>query len=202
MYKLVTRNLWHINRNMNKYKDMMTFYSLVGRLKKIKRSGWVRKGVEDPETISGHMYRMSIMAMTMCEPDLRKDHCMKLCLVHDMAECIVGDYTPCDGISKEQKYTEETNAMRQLGDLLPQHNAEEIQSLFQEFEEQKTPESIFVKDLDRLDMILQAYEYENDSERPGWLQEFFDSTEGYFKTQTVKDFVATLKEKRSAEGTK
>lgn len=34
--------------------------------------------------------------------------CIKLCLVHDMAESIVGDYTPHDNISKEQKYREET----------------------------------------------------------------------------------------------
>lgn len=47
-----------------------------------------------------------------------------------------------------------------------------------EFEEQKSAESIFVKDLDRLDMILQAHEYECDAQKPGWLQEFFDSTQG------------------------
>lgn len=163
---------------MDKSANMLDFLSLVGRLKKLKRSGWVKRGVHDPETVSGHMYRMSIMAMTMCEGNLNKDHCIKMCLVHDMAECIVGDYTPEDNISKEQKYQEETDAMERLGNLLPIANSDEIQSLFQEFEEQKTPEAVFVKDLDRLDMILQAYEYESDAKKPEWLQEFFDSTAG------------------------
>ncbi len=30
--------------------------------------------------------------------------CIKLSLVHDMAECIVGDITPSDGVSKEDKH--------------------------------------------------------------------------------------------------
>ena len=33
--------------------------------------------------------------------------CMKLALVHDMAECIVGDITPYCGVSKEEKHTKE-----------------------------------------------------------------------------------------------
>ena len=54
--------------------------------------------------------------------------------------------------------------------------------LLQEFEEQKTKEALFVKDLDRFDMILQAHDYEVEANRrDGWLQEFFDSTEGNFR---------------------
>ena len=34
--------------------------------------------------------------------------CIKLALVHDMAESIVGDLTPHDGISKEEKHNRET----------------------------------------------------------------------------------------------
>ena len=49
---------------------------------------------------------------------------------------------------------------------------------FQEYEEQKTLESVFVKDLDKFDMIFQAYEYEQLENKPGSLQEFFDSTSG------------------------
>ena len=48
----------------------------------------------------------------------------------------------------------------------------------QEYELQESAESKFVKDLDRLDMVIQAYEYEQQEQRPGFLQEFFDSTEG------------------------
>ena len=33
--------------------------------------------------------------------------CIKIALVHDLAECIVGDITPYCGISREEKYLKE-----------------------------------------------------------------------------------------------
>ena len=38
-----------------------------------------------------------------------------------------------------------------------------------------------MKDLDRFDMIVQAFEYEQAENSPGKLQEFFDSTHGKFE---------------------
>lgn len=39
---------------------------------------------------------------------------------------------------------------------------------------------MLVKDLDRFDMVLQAYEYERSENKPGFLQEFFNSTREKF----------------------
>lgn len=47
-----------------------------------------------------------------------------------------------------------------------------------EYETQSSAEAQFVKDVDRFDMILQAYEYEMADDRPKELEEFFQSTEG------------------------
>ena len=33
--------------------------------------------------------------------------CLRMCLAHDLAESIVGDITPSDGISKEEKFAKE-----------------------------------------------------------------------------------------------
>lgn len=51
-------------------------------------------------------------------------------------------------------------------------------SLPQEYENETTPEAKYVKDLDKFDMILQAFEYEQAENTPMKLQEFFDSTNG------------------------
>ncbi len=48
----------------------------------------------------------------------------------------------------------------------------------QEYEYQKSDEARFVKDLDRFEMILQAYEYEKQQKGKKSLQEFFESTKG------------------------
>lgn len=56
----------------------------------------------------------------------------------------------------------------------------------QEYEYQDTDEAKFVKDLDRFDMVMQAFEYEQKEQRPGFLQEFFDSTEGMLFTKVSR----------------
>lgn len=70
--------------------------------------------------------------------------------------------------------------------------------LFMEYETQLTKEATLVKDLDRFDMICQAYEYEESRRKPHMLQEFFDATEGKFKHPNVQRWVAELKEKRAS----
>ena len=47
------------------------------------------------------MYRMGIITM-LCPPevDMNRDRCVKMALIHDMAEALVGDITPTDGIAK------------------------------------------------------------------------------------------------------
>lgn len=52
-----------------------------------------------------------------------------------------------------------------------------------------------MKELDQLEMILQAFEYEELEKKPGKLQEFFDSTKGttspHFPQFTLGHYVAT-----------
>lgn len=52
------------------------------------------------------MYRMSIITM-LCPPaeNIEKDRCVKLALIHDMAEALVGDITPPDRVSKGLQYS-------------------------------------------------------------------------------------------------
>ena len=64
--------------------------------------------------------------------------------------------------------------------------ADEIVGLWCEYDDQQTIESHYVFDFDKLDMLVQANQYEMDQNIN--LQEFFDSTCHLFKTpygQTV-----------------
>ncbi|XP_036011879.1 5'-deoxynucleotidase HDDC2 isoform X3 [Mus musculus] len=76
-------------------------------LHRVPRTGWVYRNVEKPESVSDHMYRMAVMAMVTRDDRLNKDRCIRLALVHDMAECIVGDIAPADNIPKEEKHRRE-----------------------------------------------------------------------------------------------
>lgn len=57
-----------------------------------------------------------------------------------------------------------------------------------------------VKEFDRLDMIIQAFEYEKQggSANVGKLEDFFVSTEGKFVTPFVKSIVDELKSQRDS----
>ena len=178
--------------------QMIEFFTKIGNLKRTKRTGWVVRKVKDPESVSDHMYRMALMALVASDKDMRKDHCIKLCLVHDLAECIVGDIAPCHNISKEEKHKREKDAMDELCTMLGNEEmANELRDLFNEYEAQESAEAIFVKDLDRFEMILQAKNYEDEENKPGHLQEFFDGVRGKFKTSTVKELADALTTSRN-----
>ncbi|KAM9782748.1 5'-deoxynucleotidase HDDC2 [Neosynchiropus ocellatus] len=165
-------------------------------LQRVPRTGWVYRGVKDPESVSDHMYRMAMMSLTITDPTVDKNRCIKLALVHDLAESIVGDIAPSDNISKEEKHRREEEAMRHISALLPDGLRQEIYGLWEEFENQSSDEARIVKQFDLLDMILQAHEYEELEGAPGRLQEFFDSTNGRFQHPDVLKLVASLNDER------
>ncbi|KAF6224796.1 hypothetical protein HO133_009990 [Letharia lupina] len=160
----------------------LPFLHLLERLKTTKREGWRRFGITSGESISDHMYRMSIITM-LAPPSLssRLDvpHCTKMALVHDMAELLVGDITPMDQVPKEEKARREAETMEYLcGEegLLGQWGRGEqgkgIRAIFEEYEESKTLESLFVHDVDKVELLLQMVEYEHRGEGELDLGEF------------------------------
>ncbi|XP_035472759.2 HD domain-containing protein 2 [Scophthalmus maximus] len=176
--------------------NMLKFMNLIGQLKRVPRTGWVYRDVKKPESVSDHMYRMAMMSLTITDPAVDKDRCIKLALVHDMAECIVGDIAPPDNISKAEKHRREEEAMRHLTALLPEGLKQEIYALWEEYESQSSAEARLVKQFDLLEMILQAHEYEELEGTPGRLQEFFDSTDGRFDHPDVLRLVSSLNKER------
>lgn len=63
--------------------------------------------------------------------------CIKMSLVHDLAESIVGDITPNSGVSKEEKFQREQAAIEELAGYLAVTNseaAEELKTLWLEYE--------------------------------------------------------------------
>ncbi|BDA40619.1 HD domain-containing protein 2 [Coccomyxa sp. Obi] len=175
------------------------FLHLLQNLKVTKRTGWIRCNVKGPESIADHMYRMGMMSLIAGDLGVNTDRCIRLSIVHDVAEAIVGDITPNDGISKEEKRRLEANAIVRIQEMLGPGSAagEEIKELFEEYEEGQTPEALLVKDFDKLEMILQAQEYEKAQGLN--LQEFFESTKGKFKTELGQSWAAEIVARRHAE---
>lgn len=114
------------------------------------------------------MYFMSIIAWisssgfdSKTSKKLDTQKCIKIALVHDMAESIVGDLTPNDNVSKEEKSKRESEAMQYLSTTLGGGPiALEFLNLWEEYENCSSLEASLVKQIDKFEMALQAYYYE------------------------------------------
>eukprot|EP01133_Synstelium_polycarpum_P002960 gene2960-3402_t len=123
-----------------------------------------------------------------------RNKCLKMALVHDLGESLVGDFTPYDKITKEEKYRLEQEAMIKIKSTLNSQAGEEIYSLWLEYEEAKTDEALLVKDFDKFEMVLQALEYEKAQGKD--LQSFFDSTRGKFSHPLFQQLSAQVESER------
>ncbi|KAJ2387803.1 hypothetical protein GGI05_003979 [Coemansia sp. RSA 2603] len=175
--------------------SVVSFLSIVEKLKRTKRTGWINNGIKGPESIADHMYRMGIMAMLVDDSALDRNKCIKMAIVHDLAEALVGDITPYDGVSKEQKRALEQSGMQQIVETLGNTaQAQEIAALWQEYEDDVTDEAHLVHDLDKCEMIQQAMEYEHSDQTQ--LESFFASTRGIFRHPQVQSWVDEIQRRR------
>ncbi|KAL5889706.1 hypothetical protein ACKVWC_004934 [Pyricularia oryzae] len=152
----------------------LPYFHLLERLKTTKREGWRRFGIERGESIADHMYRMSLMSMLApptLAPRLDLNKCIKMCLIHDMAESLVGDITPVDGVAKPEKARREAATMDYitstlLGNVYGGGNTvgAEMRAIWQEYEDSETLESKYVHDIDKMELICQMVEYEKRGE--------------------------------------
>jgi len=176
----------------------LDFFNILGKLKTLKRTGWVQNEIPLPESVADHMYRMSMLSFLITDKAVNRDELIKICLMHDLAEAKVGDITPHDGVSKEDKRRLEETALREiLSDLGQQEISDEMLRLWMEYEEGTSHTANVAKQLDKFEMIVQADEYE--AANPGKrLDSFFHYTEGYFSHPEISAWDVALREKRNA----
>jgi putative hydrolases of HD superfamily len=181
--------------------DFLTF---ARGLKTTKRTGWVMREVPDPESVADHSWRITLMAMVAAFSDeVNTDKCIKMALVHDLAEAAVGDITPHCGVSDTDKHQMELNAITKMTSMLgASMGSEDILSLWKEYEEGSSEEAKLVKDMDKLEMILQAQEYEADEKNGKSLDQFFTSTRGKWKTSIGKSWAQEIESRRNKKSGK
>jgi putative hydrolase of HD superfamily len=177
--------------------DLLDFFQICGQLKVTKRTGWVNNRVAGPESVSDHMYRMALMSFVATEQPLDKDKCIKLALAHDLAEALVGDIVASGPEASAEKHRLENEAMLSiLSTLNNSRVGHELVALWREYEEQRTPEAQFVKDLDKLEMLVSAFEYERAQGLR--LDSFWDSTVGKIRHPRAAAVESELRDRRKA----
>lgn len=176
---------------------LLEFFDASINLKKILRQGWVEKvALKNPESVADHSYSMAIISMTLS--DLRgydSEKILKMTLLHDLAESKTGDFLP-EQINKEDKKILENNAFDSIVSNLPNTIKSQYLKIWKEYQDNSSQEAIFVHQIDKLEMALQAKKYQQQGYSKEKLNVFIESAKKEISDPKLKElFTKVVKEK-------
>jgi putative hydrolase of HD superfamily len=156
------------------FSGVLSALEACAAVKDVERRGWkTRAGISSPESVADHSFATALAAM-MIGDFLGMDtlEMVRMALIHDVCEATTGDIQPgeMDGRSKE---VQETAALSGLLEALPERQRSSYLEAFSRFNAGTSPEARLVKDLDKLEMVLQAVRYERKGTRGEVLEEFW-----------------------------
>jgi len=148
---------------MENSNKILEVYFEIQSLKNLFRQGWLQKGIDSKhcESVADHSFSATMLAWLIADehlPELDIFKIIKYSLIHEIGEIYAGDITPGDDVSDSEKYKLESEAVKKVFSKL--NNGEKYIKLWEEFEKGDSKEAAFVKQIDKLDMALQAHFYE------------------------------------------
>lgn len=180
--------------------DSLSFIQLMEQLKNELRHSWTSTGRQ--ESVAEHSWRLCLMVMTFApelEHPIDVNRAIKMALIHDCVEAIVGD-TPVFELmaptDKARKAQQEQHAIEAIAQRLNSPLGDDIKVLWEEFEAGATREAKVVNALDKLECKIQHNEADistwNEAERNfslDWDDSLydFDSTILALKNKLQKD---------------
>lgn len=177
-------------------RGLRRFLRQILKLKSTPRTGWLDRGVSETEaeSVAEHSFQTALLAWLAAasDPTLDRDRILKLALIHDLPEAIIGDWPPYErsdipdsssdraawraffdrrqirGAARSaEKRRAEQDAFAALLDDLSGNARVELAALWHELKEGLTAEARFVKQADSLETYLQSLAYlESDPDRP------------------------------------
>ena len=145
-----------------KIQKLIRFYLLATSLKDKIRTGWKTWNIDRQrvESVAEHIYGTCILAIAIdSEFDLNIDiyKVVMMLVLHEIEEVKIGDLTPFDKITAEEKRRIGKQAVEEV--LEPLTKGINYIELIEEFEKLETKEAKFAKMCDKLEADLQAKIY-------------------------------------------
>jgi putative hydrolase of HD superfamily len=174
--------------------SLYTFWQHAEALKFEPRKGWQKRVEGRVESVADHSFAVALLALYEGERrgyDLEK--ILKLALIHDLEEAIIGDLTPGDkahrGATRVQRDRE--RAIRELLSKLPAKSRPAYLRLWTDLRERRSKESRLVHQLDKVEMAFQAKEY---GKRTGQrkMRDFYDSASRETNDPVLKKALASI----------
>ncbi|MCX6648178.1 MAG: HD domain-containing protein [Candidatus Bathyarchaeota archaeon] len=169
---------------------LIDFIAEAGKLKRLPRTGWVESGVPDPESVADHSFRVALIALVLADAKgLDSLNVVRMALLHDLAEAETGDLTPTQKGADPGAKRAEDEAMVRLLNKLPEAIRGAYRSAWREFSEASTEEARLVRDADKLEMVIQASEYQQDGGDRGKLMRFWHAEINGEEAKMIRDTI-------------
>ncbi len=171
----------------------LDFLKTAANLKKIPRQGWMDKlSLNNPESVADHSYSMAVISMVISDLEgCDSEKILKMALLHDLAESKIGDYTP-EQLGKNEKIKLENEAFDEIVKNLPNLIKLQYLQIWQEYQENTSLESKIVRQIDKLEMALQAKIYQNDGYSKEKLESFFTSAKTEISDPRLKELLEKI----------
>ena len=172
-----------------------SFFQKVLELKNIPRQGWKDKlDMDYVESVADHSYSTAMMSMVLSDlEDLDTEKIIKMALLHDLAESIVGDITP-DKMNYERKINMENKAMIQILENLPSSISQQYIVLWYDFQKNSSKEANFLHEIDKLEMVFQAKFYLDKGISKEKLRSFFKTANNEIKSEQLRVILSRILE--------
>lgn len=173
----------------------MTLY----RLKDELRAGWVLRGIERPESVADHSWGTALLCLLHGpEAGVEVPRAVAMALIHDLAEAVTGDRAARMGPNGEVVHEADKaeREERAFAELFPvgRESFGTVRELHREYEETVSSEARFVRDMNLVDMCLQALIYESEQR-----YDPTDKQENFPAFRRLEEFFATSAARLSTE---
>ena len=157
------------------------FLKEIDKEKNIFRQTYLADGMRK-ENDAEHAWHMALFVMVLSEyanEDIDVLKTMKIVLIHDLIEIYAGDTYAYDSKGNESKRGRELEAADRLFSILPKDQAEEFRALWDEFEENITPEARFANTMDKIQPLM----LNNASEGRSWEEHGVHASQVYGRNE-------------------
>ena len=192
-------------KNKTDFEKQISFIMELDKIKKIGRQTYL-SDASRKENDAEHSWHLALMAFVLADYanekiDVAKT--MKMVLLHDVIEIDAGDTYAYDTEANKTKEEREQKAADRIFGLLPDAQAKEYRSLWDEFEAMETAEAKFANVLDKVQPLL----LNDASGGKSWAEHGVKKSQVMARTARVHEgsellweYAKALIEKNTAEG--
>ena len=174
-------------------KSIVNFIFELNSLKRIKSSGWMLAGIENPHSIAEHQLRAAQIGyiLAVMEGNENPEKVAAMLMIHDNGEIRIGDQNKIAARYVDKKEAEKQAFNEQL-DCLGETIKDKWRQYYEEFESRSSQEGIIAKDADWLEIAFQAKEYSdlgND-----FVVDWINNVEKAVETESAKVLIKEMKQ--------